>query len=117
MEGEKFANIVTTARKTEKFNRFAAFFLDQSSSDITFIVGPEDCPVPEKIPAHKIVLASCSPVLNAMFFRIVDVSTDGFKEFLGYFYHDELDVAELKCVIEVVYLAEKYEVSGCLAAI
>lgn len=124
--GGKLANAAIMATKTEKLNRFAPFFLDQSSSDITFIVGPEDCPEPEKIPAHKIVLASCSPVLNAMFFgglaeqsdvRIIDASSDGFKEFLEYFYHDELDVAKLKCIVDVMYLAQKYEVNGCLAAI
>lgn len=49
--------------------------------------------------------------------RIIDVSIDGFKEFLEYFYHDDLDVAKLKHIVEVVYLAEKYEVSGYLAAI
>lgn len=106
--------------KMEKFNRFAPFYLDDASSDCTFSIGPE------KIPAHKIVLASCSPVFNAMFFgslpeqndiRIVDVSTDGFKEFLEYFYHDDIDVTKHKCIVEVMYLAEKYEVTGYLGAI
>lgn len=126
LEGKKVPVIATMAKKTEKFNRFAAFFLDQLSADITFSVGPENCPEPEKIPAHKIVLASCSPVFNAMFFgtlpeqnviRIIDVSIDGFKEFLEYFYYDDMDITKHKCIVEVMYLAEKYEVSGYLAAI
>ena len=64
------------------------------ATDICFEVGPSDSQI-VKVPAHRYVLVSRSPVFEAMFygalsnnsdkdFRITDVEPEAFKEALKY---------------------------------
>lgn len=109
---------------TQKLKRFVNVFLDELTADVFFVVATDNCSVLENLPAHKIILASCSPVFMTMFFgslaekgdvRIFDATAETFKVFLRYFYAD--DVAQyisMENVAEIVYLAQKYEIGECL---
>lgn len=45
--------------------------------------------------------------------EIKDVSVDGFKEFLQFFYLNEVKIT-IENIADVMYLAEKYDVAGCM---
>lgn len=108
--------------KQSKSLKFADFFLDEQMADVNFIF--KDALSTQKIPALKLILAAGSPVFKTMFFgslpvkgdiRIIDVTSDGFKAFLQYFYLDELNLT-MENVNEVMYLAKKYDINECLIA-
>lgn len=95
--------------------------LNANTADISFVcsyraeLGYIQC---EKIPAHKIILASVSSVFQAMFYshlpekdviELPDVTADGFKQFLHLFYNTEVKFS-VDHVHEVLYLAEKYDI-------
>lgn len=75
-------------------NRFKAFYLSEEGADVWFKFSGE------RIPAHKLMLTTMSPWMNAMFLGSlregdeVDMATnekltaDAFKEFLQFFYMD-----------------------------
>ncbi|XP_055303439.1 BTB/POZ domain-containing protein 3-like isoform X2 [Sitodiplosis mosellana] len=110
-----------TKVKTMKQNQLADLYLDDITADINFVCGFDDCESPESVPAHKSILSTCSTVLKTMFFgslpetgdvRLRDVTADGFKKFLQFFYLDEMDVS-MEDVAEIAYLAKKYDVDEC----
>lgn len=93
--------------------------LDEETADVAFTFGEENV---ERVVAHKCLLAAGSPVFKRMFFGdlkegaevpMVDVSIDGFTAFLQYFY---LDVVTYNNTVigEVMKLADKYDVAGCM---
>lgn len=99
-------------------NQFAPYFLDFSTANVIFFFEEKDAPNPVELPAHKIILSSCSPVFKTMFFgslpektfiRMVDATAAGFKEFLQYFYLDKIKLT-VENAAEVIYLCKKYEV-------
>lgn len=74
-------------------NRFKALYLKSDSADVWFKFADE------RIPAHKLILTTMSPWMNAMFFGSLPegnevnmtnskLSADSFKEFLQFFYMD-----------------------------
>lgn len=76
----------------------------------------------DRIPAHKLLLASGSDVFDAMFYgplreesdiKMVDVSADAFKEFLQFFYFSRVPLS-IENVADVMYLGKKYDVKECL---
>lgn len=78
----------------------------------------------EKVPAHKLILASASPVFEAEFYGlikengdidIVDSSPEAFKEFLQCFYLGAVTFT-MKNIPEIMNLANKYDVSDCMDA-
>lgn len=112
----------TTKIKNVKLNQMSSVYLDDLTADVTFVCGPDDCENLENVPAHKLLLALHSPVFKTMFFgslpeklevRFKDATADGLKEFLQYFYMDELYFTN-ENISEVINLAKKYEVDECL---
>lgn len=80
--------------------------------DVSFKVGPEQ----KIIRAHKLILATRSPVFYTMFegsipetdnIVISDVNDDTFNLFLRWIYTDQMEVSS-KNVKEMLYISEKY---------
>ncbi|XP_031625288.1 BTB/POZ domain-containing protein 6-B-like [Contarinia nasturtii] len=95
--------------------------LDEETADVAFIFENGEDNV-ERVVAHKCLLAAGSPVFKRMFYGdlkegtevpMVDVSIDGFAAFLQYFY---LDIVTYNNTVigEVMKLADKYDVAGCM---
>lgn len=98
-------------------------YLDVRTSDVFFIF-EVDIEVYEKVPAHKSILSSTSPVFDAMFFgphkqtgdvKIVDSTPGAFKEFLQFFYLSSVKLSS-ENVPEVMYLGKEYLLNDCLNA-
>lgn len=95
-------------------NNFHSYFNNNSLSDVIFLIGNE------KIPAHKLMLASVSPVFEGMFshqmkenltnmVQIENVDSNAFKEMLRYIYIGQIE--NLKNVVFGLYeLADKYDI-------
>lgn len=92
-------------------------YLNAETADVFFMC------CNERIPAHKLLLAGCSEGFSKMFYGplyeasevlIVDVSPNGFRQFLRYFYFNELQLT-LESIAEVMYLAKKYLLDSCFA--
>lgn len=97
-------------------------YLDKELSDVQFTFKHND--EIELVPAHKLILASQSPVFNRMFYgalkenagvEIVDTAVDEFTEFLQFFYLNEVTLT-MKNIEAVVRLADKYDVLGHIGA-
>ncbi|XP_037033877.1 BTB/POZ domain-containing protein 6-A-like [Bradysia coprophila] len=94
-------------------------YLNAETADVFFICGTED----EPIPAHKILLAASTEAFNKMFYgtlregnevQIVDATPNGFRQFLRYFYFNDLQLS-LDCIDELMYLARKYLLNAYVA--
>lgn len=103
--------------------QLSTLYLNPSISDVTFVIESNGTSA-AKIPAHKCILATCSPVFERMFsgylpalseIRLNDITPAVFKEFIKYFYLDEVNLT-FENVAEVVYLARKYEMIDYMAA-
>lgn len=93
-------------------------YLNDDFADVHFIFESG-----ERVPAHKVLL-STSDVFQTMFngswkdekdVEIVDASADAFKEFLQFFYLDDVKLT-MANVAEVMKLGNKYNVTECLNA-
>lgn len=78
--------------------------------------------ITQRVPAHKILLATGSEVFKPMFYggwleksevKIIDVSIEAFTEFLQFFYSNDITIS-IENVAELMFLAEKYFVDDCL---
>lgn len=96
-------------------------YMNKLTSDVHFTFNSS---YHERIPAHKCLLVVNSNVFNAMFsgfwsekdeVDIVDASPAAFKEFLQFFYYDEVEIT-MERVEEVLRLAQKYLVPACVNA-
>lgn len=94
-------------------SRTKNFYLNEKSVDVYFICDDSN---DERIPAHKVILSMASDAFDAMFHgelrergdvRIADASAEGFKEFLKFFYFDQIKIT-MEHIEEVVYLCTKY---------
>lgn len=95
-------------------------YLDESTADVHFTFESIDGQ-PELVPGHKLLLSANSDVFQAMFngswkehdkCEIVDASLAAFKEFLQFFYCDEIEVTA-ENVDVVMGLGQKYLVKEC----
>lgn len=133
---------VSVVEKTYKNQGLSAklkkLYLDEATADAYFLF--QDTMKSEKVPVHKNLLAIGSDSLYAMFYRglkreddvnaeevkedgdktdetkivkIEDVSIDAFKEFLQFFYCDQIKLT-MENIYEVVYLGKKYLVEECI---
>lgn len=100
------------------------FYLDKETADIRFVFEVKDPKddKPIEIVAHKNVLAKGSKVFRSMFndsvkeekeVQIADVTPDGFRHFLQFFYLDVIEPT-MDSIYEVMFLADKYDVKECL---
>ncbi|XP_031626902.1 kelch-like protein 9 [Contarinia nasturtii] len=96
-------------------------YLTDELADVRFVFKMADGQY-ERIPAHKLLLKSVSDVFRTMFNEtwkekeevdIIDASAVEFKEFLQFFYLEQLKLTT-KNVAKVMYLGDKYNVAGCL---
>lgn len=114
---------IATSTNTGASKAIKQLYLHENSADVHFCfdIGDEQF---VKIPAHKAILSSLSPVFHIMFYgliqegneiKITDASPDVFKQFLQFFY-----LAEVKLTVEhvanVMNLGNKYKVTECLDA-
>lgn len=85
---------------------FRVHYLNAHAADLFFICGSDG--KYERIPAHKFILSPCDTFnTTCCEIRIDDVSADGFREFLRYFYFEECE-PNIKLMEEVMHLAQKY---------
>ncbi|XP_063839296.1 BTB/POZ domain-containing protein 6-B-like [Ostrinia nubilalis] len=85
-------------------------------ADCVFMVGAP--PRQVTVTAHKLILASASPVFEAMFFGgmaerdgpipILDVHPDAFKALLQYIYTDKAELGSFEMACSIYYGAKKY---------
>lgn len=104
---------------------FEKLYLDSRTCDVYFLFKSKDSDEsPTKIPAHKNILASVSPVFDAMFYgpakekgdiKMTYSTPEAFKEFLQFFYHSSVTVSE-ENVVEVMNLGKQYMLNDCLDA-
>lgn len=96
-------------------------YLQSELADIDFIFPNAGLIQPERVSAHKNLLASASPVFKAMFFgplkeadtvEIVDFNASAFKELLQFIYLPEVKLT-IGNIEEVVRLADKYDMLEC----
>lgn len=106
-------------------NALKLLYLNEAMCDVHFVFESHDGRT-ERVPAHKNLLIATSKVFRTMFngswkerdnnVRIVDATVDSFKEFLQFFYFDEIEQLTMANIAEVINLAQKYDVAGCLNA-
>lgn len=95
-------------------------YLNEQTANVWFVF---ECLNGEKtkIAAHKSILAQGSDSFHTMFYgslkegddvKIVDVSPDGLKQFLQFFYLKQINLT-MDHITEVMYLANKYLVEQC----
>ncbi|XP_021348931.1 BTB/POZ domain-containing protein 6-like [Mizuhopecten yessoensis] len=94
---------------TESLNHILT---NEVGSDVTFLVGTNG----KKIPAHKLILTSRSPVFFAMFngpmaetgdVKLPDITEQAFTPFLTYMYTDQIALT-VQTVVPVFNVARKY---------
>lgn len=115
-------------------SRVAKFFLSQDCADVEFVIKPSpglapaqsSCDSATVLPAHKMILATGSPVFQQMFYgematkttegnkcmekvEIVDSDPESFRHFLRFIYSDEMTF-DANTVIRTLHLARKYQV-------
>ncbi|XP_030740329.1 BTB/POZ domain-containing protein 1 [Echinops telfairi] len=112
------------ATKASLKERFAFLFNSELLSDVRFVLGKGRGPAaaaggPQRIPAHRFVLAAGSAVFDAMFnggmattsaeIELPDVEPAAFLALLRFLYSDEVQIGP-ETVMTTLYTAKKYAV-------
>lgn len=99
-------------------------FRNQLFTDIEFVMKTKTN-TEHRIGAHKNILSAASTVFERMFYgdftsagaiQIIDVSAEGFIEFLQFFYEPVVQLTE-ENIGEVLKLVDKYNYPGCIKTI
>ncbi|XP_055316914.1 BTB/POZ domain-containing protein 6-B-like [Sitodiplosis mosellana] len=107
------ANVLKSSAASELI---AKIYLNEQLADVHFVFEFDDDV--QKVPAHKLILASLSPVFHTMFYgslkegnevKIEDADANAFKEFLQFFYLGEVTL-NMENIETIVRLADKYDV-------
>ena len=116
--GKDWQTTKATIRERTRF-----MFNNDLLSDVKFTVQGSDGGKRE-IPAHKFVLSISSPVFYAMFYgpmadtsdtiALSDCEYEGLSELFRFIYSDEVCLSR-SCVMQVLYLAEKYILSSLVS--
>lgn len=106
-ENDSYENLCSTASVKK-------LYLNRKTADVYFEFDVHGkC---ERVPAHKAIMAVNSDSFDAMFYgelsegnsvKIVDVTSDAFKEFLGFFYLDKVTLT-MRNIADVVKLSKMY---------
>lgn len=108
-----------TFKATVQSKAVASLYLDDVTADVYFLVKSKK---KEIIPVHKCLLMAASVEFHAKFtgpwkgkeeILIVDASSVALKEFLCYFYSNEVKLS-MEHVEEVMYLGSTYNISDCM---
>lgn len=114
-------NMAATSKNTTKMyqlkasNRTIKKIFNKKTTNFSFCFSSDE--KDQKIEVHKTLLSAFSTVFEAMFsdnwkestrVEISDASFDAFKEFIKYFYFDQMAIST-ENVGELLYLANKYE--------
>lgn len=95
-------------------------YLNEETADVHFVFRNDG----HRIPAHKTLLYATSQVFRVMLngcwneqdeIHIVDATSTAFREFLQFFYLDEIELTATN-IVEVTNLGQKYDVVECLDA-
>lgn len=96
-------------------NRFARLYESGEFSDCIFLVDDE------KVRAHRLILATISPVFEAMFYssfanedliHVTDMNIVEFKQLLKYIYSDNVKIDTIDNAWRLLYAAKKYLITS-----
>ncbi|KAL7303409.1 hypothetical protein TKK_0004593 [Trichogramma kaykai] len=98
--------------------KFDWVLLDENLSDIKLRTASG-----KEIPAHKLMLATASPVFKAMFtldmlekksqsVNMIDISYEAAIEMLRYIYTGSIENGEFSLAMELLLVGEKYQLEG-----
>lgn len=106
----------------DQVNSTERLYRSKNFSDVNFLFVSDDGTALESIAAHKNLLAADSDVFEKMFYgglnetgdvTIVDASAAAFKEFLQFFYFNDVRLSN-EHMAEVMQLGDKYNVKKCV---
>lgn len=98
--------------------RLSHLVANEVESDFTFYVTEDD----QAVPAHKIIIAAGSPVLNRIVYghelakssgtsaTVTEISTENFIELLRFLYTDTANISETNAM-EILFKANYYEIT------
>ncbi|XP_037042548.1 BTB/POZ domain-containing protein 6-B-like [Bradysia coprophila] len=97
-------------------------YLNEKTADVHFLFETDGISDIERIPANKVILSTGSKVFETMFYgsmaegdevKISDVSSSAFREFLQFFYLDEISLS-VNNIADVMNLVRKYGIERCM---